>query len=231
MLSQPHLFYANTLTILKVTIVSGTIISLQTSLYPKLVTLEIVSKCEKNTAYLHSFPFSLHKNNLCTLSLTRCHLSNECVKSLIHLLQSPNNRLHKLTLDDCTIWIPDHTNSVAISYYLISATDTGNLSLEITGSLYAINYLLSQPHLFYTNTLGVLRVSILSETTDSLQTSLYPNLATLEIASKSEKNTAHLHIFPFCSNKHNLRTFSLTRCHLSNECIYSLTHWFPTVSK
>ena len=140
------------------------------------------------------------------------------------ILQSPNNRLHELTLDHCTIQIPDHTNSAAISCHmgLISISDTGNFSLKITGSLNAINYILSQPHLFYANTLTILKVSIVGGTTDSsLQTSLYPNLESLEIVSE---NTAYLHSFPFSSHEINLCTFSLTRCHLSIECVRSLIH-------
>ena len=177
-LSLPALFYANELTTLKVTMIAcDTTDSLQTSLYPKLVTLEIVSKSKENTSFLHSYLFSSHENTLCTLSLTRCHLSNECVSSLICFLQSPNNRLHKLTLEHCTIQIPDHINSAALSYQIesISFANSGNFSLEITGSLYTINYILSQPQQFYAKRLTILKIVFGSETTDSLQidTSLY----------------------------------------------------------
>ena len=194
-LSQPNQFYVNMLTNLKVTIVNGTTDLLQTSLYSNLVTLVIVSKCEKS---LHNVPFSSHENNLCTLLLMWCHLSNECVSSLIHFLQSPNNRINTVILDRCTIQIHDHSNSAAISYRLelISPMDSGNFSLEITGSLYAINYILSQPNQFYANTLTSLKVTILNGTTtaDSLQTSLYSNLVTLVIVSKCKENKCSLQL-------------------------------------
>ena len=228
-LSQPHQFYANMLIILKVIIdVSGTTDSLQTSLYPNVVTLEIVSKLKGNRA---SILFSSHKNKLHTLSLTRCHLSNEGIRSFIHFLQSPSNTLHKLTLDDCTIQIPDHANSesAAVSHQLqmelISPTASKRFSLKTTGSLIAINYILSQPHQFYANALTILKVIDVSGTTDSLQTSLYPNVVTIEIVSKSKGDRAS---FLFSSHENKLHTLSLTRCHLSNEGLRSFIHFLQS---
>ena len=49
------------------------------------------------------------QNNLHTLSLKRCKLSSEAASSLVHSLQSPHCRLHKLSLRDCTILSTDRT--------------------------------------------------------------------------------------------------------------------------
>ena len=49
------------------------------------------------------------QNNIHTLSLCECNLSSESTSSLIHSLQSPHCRLHKLTLYCCTIPTTDHT--------------------------------------------------------------------------------------------------------------------------
>ena len=226
-LSQPALFFANTLTILKVTMtVSDTTDSLQTSLYPNLVTLEVVSKSKENTSFLHSFSFSSYENTLCTLSLTGCHLSNQCVNSLSCFLQSPNNRLHKLTLDDCTIQIPDHTNSAAISNYqlkLTSSIGNGNFSLKFTGFLYAINYMLAQPHLFYENTLTILKVAIVSGTADLLQidVSLYPNLEKLDFASKYPLLQVSVLV---SSQQNNFCLLSMKRCSITCDTVRSLIH-------
>ena len=159
--------------------------------------------------------FISQHRNLHTLSLKHCDLSSI---AFIHFLQFSSNRLslHKLTSDDCAIQIPyasKYYRSVAISYRIesISPTDGGNFSLEITGSLYTTNYIMSQPDLFYANTLTVLMVTIESGTTGTLQTYyVFPNLVTLKILSKSEKNTACLHSFPFSSHNKNLHTLSLT---------------------
>ena len=151
--------------------------------YPMLASLTIDNVEINYSTSLLSF-ISQH-SSLHILSLIKCNLSSIATSSLIHFLQSPNNRLHQLTLDHCIIQIPDHTNSVAISYYqlkLISPTGSEKFSLEITSSLYAVSYMLSQPHLFYANTLTILKVAIVSGTTDSLQieASLYPNLKLLQ---------------------------------------------------
>ena len=51
----------------------------------------------------------LQQNNLHTLSLYQCKFSSETTSSLIHSLQSPHCRLHKLALYDCTIPTTDRT--------------------------------------------------------------------------------------------------------------------------
>ena len=53
--------------------------------------------------------FLVQQNNLHTLTLKECNLSSEATSSLIHFLQSPHCRLHKLSLCDCTIPTTDRT--------------------------------------------------------------------------------------------------------------------------
>ena len=70
--------------------------------YPLLEVLKIES------VVIRSHFFS-QQNNLHTLSLDRCKLSSEATSSLIHSLQSPHCRLHKLALYNCTIPTTDRT--------------------------------------------------------------------------------------------------------------------------
>ena len=99
--------------------------------YPVLEELTIENVETSSSASLLSF-ISQH-SNLHILSLYQCDLSSVATSSLIHFLQSPNKRLHKLTLDECTIQIPDHTNYVAISKYKFHSIGNDKISLLITG--------------------------------------------------------------------------------------------------
>ena len=187
------------------------------------LTIDYVEK-SGNSASLLSF-ISQH-SNLRILSLSQCNLSSIATSSLIHFLQSPNNRLHKLTLDDCTIQIPDHTNSVAISYQIELISPT-NISLAITGSLYAINYMLSQPDLFYANTLTILKVVIVSGTKESLQieASLYPNLNAVDITSEEQNHTVlHDLVFHSISQQSNPHILTLKMYYLTCDTVRLLIH-------
>ena len=53
--------------------------------------------------------FLVQQNNLHTLTLKECNLSSEATSSLIHSLQSPHCKLHKLALYRCTIPTTDCT--------------------------------------------------------------------------------------------------------------------------
>ena len=64
------------------------------------------------------------QNNLHTLSLNQCNLSSESTSSLIHSLQSPHCRLHKLVLYDCTIPTTDHTH---LTTAIVSSTTITHL--------------------------------------------------------------------------------------------------------
>ena len=82
------------------------------------------------------------QNNLHTLSLYRCNLSSESASSLIHSLQSPHCRLHKLALYCCTIPTTDHTllttaiiSSTTITHLLFidEHIDTPSLTAPVSG--------------------------------------------------------------------------------------------------
>ena len=202
--------------------------------YPMLEKFTIENIESTYSAPLLSF--ICQHSSLHILSLKQCSLSSIATSSLMYFLQSPNNRLHRLTLDDCEFQIPDHSISDSISYRLklTSPKDSGNFSLEITGSLYAINYILSQPHQFYANTLAILKVVIVSETTNSLQieTSFYPNLNVLNITSE-EKNHTLLHdsIFHIISQPRPNTLcilISLKRCNITCDTVRSLIHSLQT---
>ena len=82
------------------------------------------------------------QNNLHTLSLYWCNLSSESTSSLIHSLQSPHCRLHKLTLYVCTIPTTDRTlittaivSSTTITHLLFidDGIDTPSLTALVSG--------------------------------------------------------------------------------------------------
>ena len=82
------------------------------------------------------------QNYLHTLSLKECNLSSESTSSLIHSLQSPHCRLHKLALYDCTIPTTDRTllttaivSSTTITHLLLIdyRIDTPSLTALVSG--------------------------------------------------------------------------------------------------
>ena len=82
------------------------------------------------------------QNNLHTLSLMGCNLSSESTSSLIHSLQSPHCRLHKLALVCCSIPTTDHTHlttaivsSTTITHllFLDEHIDTPSLTALVSG--------------------------------------------------------------------------------------------------
>ena len=82
------------------------------------------------------------QNNLHTLSLFRCNLSSESTSSLIHSLQSPHCRLHKLALYWCTIPTTDCTllttaivSSTTIThlFFIDEHIDTPSLTALVSG--------------------------------------------------------------------------------------------------
>ena len=82
------------------------------------------------------------QNNLHTLSLKECNLSSESTSSLIHSLQSPHCRLHKLALYRCTIPTTDHTllttaivSSTTIThlFFIDKHIDTPSLTALVSG--------------------------------------------------------------------------------------------------
>ena len=82
------------------------------------------------------------QNNLHSLSLKECNLSSEFISSLIHSLQSPHCRLHKLALYDCTFPTTDCTllttaivSSTTITHLLFidDHIDTPSLTALVSG--------------------------------------------------------------------------------------------------
>ena len=81
------------------------------------------------------------QNNLHTLSLKKCMLSSEATSSLIHSMQSPHCRLHKLALYHCTIPTTDCTllttaiaSSTTITHLLFIGYDIDTPSLTALAS-------------------------------------------------------------------------------------------------
>ena len=80
-------------------------------------------------------------NYLRTLSLKGCGLTSESISLLILCLQSIDNSLLKLILDEC---IPDHTHTMLGSSFLQSKLlDNSNVSCDITGHCCDISHWLS----------------------------------------------------------------------------------------
>ena len=72
--------------------------------------LEVVKIDGTELGSLSSFRFlGQQHNNLHTLSMEWCRFSSKATSSLIHFLQSPHCRLHKLALYHCTIPTTDRT--------------------------------------------------------------------------------------------------------------------------
>ena len=151
-----------------------------------------------STCFKFSFPlfFELRQNNLHTLSLTKCELSNEATSSLIHFHQSPNSRLlHKLSFSDCKLSTTDHTYQFS-SFELLESN--GTYSLKAEGSSFAINHWL-------------------------LYIPSYANLMTelnLNVTEQDSSPDETLEGISF----NNLHTLSLTKCELSSESTSSLIH-------
>ena len=86
--------------------------------------------------------FFSQQKNLHTIMLKQCKVNSEATSSLIHSLQSPHCRLHKLALYDCTIPSTDCTllttaivSSTTITHLLFfhSDIDTPSLTALISG--------------------------------------------------------------------------------------------------
>ena len=102
--------------------------------YPQLEELLIENS-------LIQLQFLIQQNNLHTLTLKECDLSSEATSSLIHSLQSPHCRLHKLALYDCTSPTTDCTllttaivSSTTITHLFFIDTDIDTPSLTALAS-------------------------------------------------------------------------------------------------
>ena len=187
--------------------------------------LEILN-INNTTFFAFSIPlfFELRQNNLHTLSLTKCELSSEATSSLIHSLLSPDYKLNKLSLCECTISTTDHV------YQHLSFTlqhTNGKVCLNATGSCSEINYWLLQLSSY---TKIKLTESILeieeqdSSSDDTLENiSLYHDV--LEILRINVQTIKNVVIPQFIGQQqNNLHSLSLKGCNLSSESTSSLIH-------
>ena len=116
----------------------------QSSSYLTLLTEMILSITEQDSSTDETLEgIGLYEqNNLHSLSLKWCKLSSKTTSSLIHSLQSPHCKLHKISLNDCVIFATDHTYQFFSTLTL--QVNSGKVSLNATGSCCAINFWLSQ---------------------------------------------------------------------------------------
>ena len=177
------------------------------------------------TCFSFSIPLflELRQNNLHTLSLTNCNLSNKAISSLIHSLLSPDCRLQNVLLDECITSATD--NAYQFSFFELQQTN-GKISFNATGSCCAINHWLSQLS-SYSVLLTELILSITKHETDETLEGIGLFGHVLEILNI---NNNHTTCFSFSIplflelRQNNLRTLSLMKCKLSSEATSSLIH-------
>ena len=138
------------------------------------------------------------QNNLHTLSLKGCKLSSKIASSLIHSLQSPHCKLHKISLNDCVIFTTDHTYQFSTLTLLVN---NSKVSLNATGSCCAINHWLS-----------------LLSSSSKLLTDMNLNI------TKQDSSTDETHEGIGLYEQNNLHTLSLKGCKLSSKTTSSLIH-------
>ena len=176
-----------------------------------------LEKANVNFPYCH---YILQQNNLRTLSLRRCKLSIETSTSLICSLQSPNCKLLKISLDDCTISGPDC--SYQFSIFKLQNTDA-EVSLTATGSCSAINHWLS---LLSSSSVQLTKLvlSITEQEADETLEGIGLFCHMLEILNFN--STCFKFSFPlfFEPCQKNLHTLTLAKCELSSEATSSLIH-------
>ena len=195
-------------------------VQIKTSDYPMLEKLDIESDYTGNHC---AFDFSLQQNTLHSLALSKCILSTTDNSSFFQSLQSSCCRLHKVTLHNCSIYATDHIDPIVISCQLYFE----KFSLDITGSCYDVNYMMSQ-HI-NTQTLTVLRVHV-PDTLGQIQlaTSAYPMLKVLHIDSNWQNVYLSPSVLDFGSQQKNLHTLSLKNCKLYLNAVASLIHFLQS---
>ena len=177
------------------------------------------------TCFSFSIPLflELRQNNLHTLSLTNCNLSNKAISSLIHSLLSPDCRLQNVLLDECITSATD--NTYQFSFFELQQTN-GKISFNASGSCCAINHWLSQLS-SYSVLLTELILSITKHETDETLEGIGLFGHVLEILNI---NNNHTTCFSFSIplflelRQNNLHTLSLMKCKLSSEATRSLIH-------
>ena len=196
----------------------------QSSSYSTLLTDMILCITEQDSETETLEGIGLYEqNNLHTLSLKGCKLSSKTTGLLFHLLQSPQCKLHKLSLKDCVIFTTDHTYQFST---LTLQVNNGKFSLNATGSCCVINHWLSQLS-SYLVLLTELILSITKQETDETLEGIGLFSHMLEILNV---NNNHTTCFSFSIplflelRQSNLHTLSLTKCELNSEATNSLIH-------
>ena len=193
--------------------------------------LDITSK-EKNHTLHHSvFHIISQQNSLHILSLQRCKLTHDTVRSLIHFLQSLQCELQELILDDC---ISDHIHTATTSSKLkLKSLGSGNVSLEFTGDCNScdISHWLSQLSSYIQLTELVLHLKRADSTTtvSNLQEiQLYHNMLESLKIEVDQPRIRHANYYYAINlplsipqfielQDNNLRILSLKRCNLSSD--------------
>ena len=170
----------------------------QSSSYSTLLTDMILCITEQDSSTDETLEgISLYEqNNLHSLSLKWCKLSSKTTSSLIHSLQSPHCKLHKISLNDCVIFATDHTYQV--SFFKLQQTNC-RVSLNATGSSFVINHCLS-----------------LLSSSSKLLTDM-----NLNITKQDSSTDELLEEIGLYHHEQNSLTLSLTKCKLSNEALIS----------
>ena len=182
----------------------------QSSSYSTLLTDMILCITEQDSSTDETLEgIGLYEqNNLHTLSLKGCKLSSKTTSSLIHSLQSPHCKLHKISLNGC----------------VILQVNNGKVSLNATGSCCAINHWLSQLS-SYSVTELILSITKQESAETLMGIGLFSHV--LEILSI---NNNHTTCFSFSVplfyelRQNNLHALSLTKCKLKSEATSSLIH-------
>ena len=161
-------------------------------------------------------------HDLSILTLEGCKISSEVTSSLIHSLLSPDYKLNKLSLCECTISTTDHVYQ-HLSYTLQHTN--GKVCLNATGSCSEINHWLLQLS-SYTKiklTESILKIEEQDSSSDETleNISLYRDV--LEILRIDNWKSFVVPQF-IGQQQNNLHTLSLGHCILSSKFTSSLIH-------
>ena len=162
-------------------------------------------------------------NNLHTLSLTKCQLSIKTTSSLIHSLLSPDYKLNKLSLCECTISTTDHTYMYQFSSFTLQHTN-GKVCLNATGSCSEINHWLLQLSSYTKIKLTESILEIVkqdSSSNETLENRVYRDV--IEVLKFERWKSFVIPQF-IGKQQNNLHSLSLGWCTLSSESTSSLIH-------
>ena len=199
------------------------------SLYPNLSAIKIIG-----VDHLYPFPFvfDIEQNNLHTLIIKKWVLCEDVTDSIYRFLQSEHCRLHRLTLEQCTVSNFSYLDRFPSTYNL-SMLKPNEFALRICNSHFIISNIMKlQPLFICSQTLTELSFSVTeSSTSFKFDLSQYPMLKTLEIDGHPLRCNSSLLQLPtyrylpdinllqlspcvlqFKSQSNNLQTLSLVNC-------------------